>query len=42
MAAGVIDQLWDMNDLYGAVMNQAERKRKAARIEKLLKKLRSL
>jgi len=38
----VIDKLWDTNDLYDAVMDHAERKRTAARIEKLLNKLRSL
>jgi IS1 family transposase len=40
MAAGVIDRLWDMNDLYDAVMDHAERKRKAARIERLIARLR--
>jgi IS1 family transposase len=40
MAAGVIDRLWDMNDLYDAVMDRAERKRKAARIERLIARLR--
>jgi hypothetical protein len=40
MAAGVIDRLWDMNDLYDAVMDHAERKRKAAQIEKLIERLR--
>ena len=40
MAAGVIDKLWDMNDLYEAVMDRAERKRKAARLEKLIARLR--
>jgi hypothetical protein len=47
MAAGVIDKPWNMNDLYNAVMDwaamdRAERKRKAERIQKLLKTLRSL
>ena len=42
MAAAVIDRLWEMSDLYKAVADHAERKRKAARIEKLLRKLRSL
>jgi len=41
MAAGVIDKLWDMNDLYDAVMDRAERKRKAARIERLISRLRN-
>jgi hypothetical protein len=40
MAAGVIDRLWDMNELYDAVMDRAERKRKAARIERLIARLR--
>ncbi len=40
MAAGVIDRLWDMNDLYDAVMDRAERKRRAARIERLIARLR--
>jgi hypothetical protein len=39
MAAGVIDKLWDMNDLYDALMDRAERKRKAARIERLIARL---
>jgi hypothetical protein len=41
MAAGVIDKLWDMKDLYDAVTDRAERKRKAARIEKLIQRLAS-
>jgi hypothetical protein len=40
MAAGVIDRLWDMNDLYDAVLDRAARKRKAARIERLIERLR--
>jgi len=38
--ARVIDRLWDMDDLHDAVMDRAERKRKAARIEKLSERLR--
>jgi uncharacterized membrane protein YqgA involved in biofilm formation len=41
MAAGVIGELWSMDDLFDAVMEQAERKRKDARLAKLLKKLTS-
>ena len=41
MAAGVIDKLWDMNDLYDAVLDRAERKRKAARINRLIERLKS-
>ncbi|MEX2286866.1 MAG: hypothetical protein WD648_07240 [Planctomycetaceae bacterium] len=40
MAAGVVDKLWSMDDLYNAVMEQAERKRKSARIDRLIAKLR--
>lgn len=40
LAAGVVDKLWDMNDLYDAVMDRAERKRRAARPEKLIACLR--
>jgi hypothetical protein len=36
----VIDKPWDVNDLYDAVMDQAERKRTAARIERLITRLR--
>lgn len=40
MAAGVIDTLWSVNDLYDAVIASADRKRKAARLEKLIDRLR--
>jgi hypothetical protein len=39
MAAGVIDTLWDMNDLYEALAACAERKRKAAGRAKLVARL---
>jgi hypothetical protein len=40
MAAGVIDKLWDMNDLYAAVADHAERKRREAQIAKRIDRLR--
>ncbi len=40
--AGVIDRLWSMDELFDAVADRVERKRKAAQIDKLLKKLRGL
>jgi signal recognition particle GTPase len=40
MVARVIDRILGMNDLYDAVMDRAERKRKAARIERLINRLR--
>jgi hypothetical protein len=39
MAAFVTDRLWSMDDLFDAVMEHAERKRKDARLAKLLAKL---
>ncbi len=43
MAAGVIDRLWSMEDLFDAVMShgaeKAERKRLDARIARLIRKL---
>ena len=39
-AAGAIDTLWDMNDLKNGAMDRAERKRKAARIERMVARLR--
>lgn len=41
MAAGVIDRHRDMNDLFDAVWHFAERKRKAARREKPIERLRN-
>jgi IS1 family transposase len=41
MAAGVIDQLWSMGDLFDAVNDHAERRRKDARLEKLIERLKS-
>jgi IS1 family transposase len=40
MAAFVTDRLWSMDDLYDAVIEHAERKRKDARLAKLITKLR--
>jgi len=40
MAAGVVDRLWSMHDLYNAVTEHAQRQRKPARIERLIKRLR--
>jgi hypothetical protein len=40
MQAGLVDTLWTIEDLYDAVMQQAERKRKSTRINKLIAKLR--
>jgi len=40
MAAGVIDRLWSMDDLFNAVTEHADRKRKAARLERLIARLR--
>ena len=42
MMAGLVDTLWSIEDLYDAVMKQQAQKKHSARIEKLLKKLRSL
>ncbi|HEV3302707.1 MAG TPA: hypothetical protein VG055_23850 [Planctomycetaceae bacterium] len=42
MIAGLVESLWTIEDLYDAVMKQQADKKHAARIEKLLKKLRSL
>ncbi len=39
MAAGVIDRLWSMDDLYDAVTDSAKRKRKTAWIERMIAKL---
>jgi hypothetical protein len=39
MAAGVIDRLWDMNDLYDVVMKQEARKKHAARVQRLIDRL---
>jgi hypothetical protein len=39
MAAGVIDTLWSVDDLYDADMDRAERKRKNANLRKLLNRL---
>jgi hypothetical protein len=41
MAAGIIDKLWSTDDLYDAVAETVERKRKAARLEKLITRLRA-
>ncbi len=41
MMAGLVDTLWTIEELYDAVMKQQADKKHAARIEKLLKKLRS-
>jgi IS1 family transposase len=40
MAAGVVGELWDMDRLFDAVTQHAERKRRDAGLEKLLTKLR--
>jgi IS1 family transposase len=42
MMAGLTETLWTLEDLYDAVMKQQADKKQAARIDKLLKKLRSL
>jgi hypothetical protein len=42
MMAGLVDTLWTIGDLYDAVMKQQAEKKHRARVEKLLKKLRSL
>jgi hypothetical protein len=39
MAAGVIDRLWDMGDLFDAVIEQADRRKRDARLSKLIEKL---
>ncbi len=39
MAAGVIDRLWSMDDLFEAVTSHAERKRRDAKIARLIAKL---
>jgi IS1 family transposase len=39
MAAGVIGELWSMDDLFDAVNQHVERKRKDAQLEKLVKRL---
>jgi hypothetical protein len=39
MAAGVIGELWSMDDLFDAVNQHAERKRKDARLAKLIERL---
>jgi hypothetical protein len=40
--AGLTETLWNLEDLYNAVMKQQAEKKQALRIEGLLKKLRSL
>jgi IS1 family transposase len=40
MAAGVVGELWDMDELYNAVTQHAERKRKDAQLAKLIHRLR--
>ena len=40
MAAFVTDRLWSMDDLYDAVMDHSERKRKDAKLAKLIDRLR--
>jgi hypothetical protein len=42
MVAGLVDVLSSIEDLYDAVMKQQAEKKHRARVEKLLKKLRSL
>jgi hypothetical protein len=42
MMAGLTDTLWSIEPLYDAVMKQQADKKHRARIDKLLKKLRSL
>jgi hypothetical protein len=42
MMAGLVETLWTIEDLYDAVMKQQADKKHRARVEKLLKKLRSL
>jgi IS1 family transposase len=42
MMAGLVETLWTIEDLYDAVMKQQADKKHAARIEKLMRKLRSL
>jgi IS1 family transposase len=42
MMAGLVDTLWTIEDLYDAVMKQQAQKKHAARVEILLRKLRSL
>lgn len=42
MMAGLTDTLWTLEDLYDAVMKQQAEKKHRARVEKLLRKLRSL
>lgn len=41
MMAGLVDKLWNIEDLYDAVMEQQARKKRAARYAKLMEKLRS-
>jgi IS1 family transposase len=40
MAAGVVGQLWSMDDLFDAVMEHAERRKRDARLAKLMNRLR--
>ena len=42
MLAFLVDMLWTIEDLYDALMKQRAEKRRAARIEELLKIPRSL
>jgi IS1 family transposase len=42
MQAGLVDTLWTIDDLYDAVMKQQAEKKHRAKIDRLLKKLRSL
>ena len=40
MAAGVVDTLWTLEDLYDAVMGLEERQKRAERYERLMRRLR--
>jgi hypothetical protein len=42
MMAGLTETLWSIDDFYDAVMKQQAEKTHRARVEKLLRKLRSL